>query len=162
MDWGNLSSGVIGAFGGALIGGIASYLGAIHAAKITIGETVKADLEKRETENIERQKMLLWALLAEVNDNLLMAEDMFVGYAKIRYSTDIYEQIRLNTDIIPTDAVMPAREAYAAAARFNSLAEYDQQKIQPGIGSLDKALQARNEDAKKAFTALKGLLEEKR
>ena len=45
MDWGNLSSGVIGAFGGALIGGIASYLGAIHAAKITIGETVKADLK---------------------------------------------------------------------------------------------------------------------
>ena len=56
MDWGNLSSGVIGAFGGALIGGIASYLGAIHAAKITIGETVKADLEKRETKTLNDRK----------------------------------------------------------------------------------------------------------
>lgn len=159
MDWGNLSSGIIGALGGSLIGGITSYLAAIHAAKISIAETAKADLEKREAENIERKKMLLHAFLAEVHDNLALAEDIFIGYAKIRYSTDIYEQIRLNINIIPPDAILQAREAYAAAYRFNSLAEYDQQKIQPGIGTLDKSLKAQNERSKVAFFALKDLIE---
>ena len=134
-------------------------MAAIRAAKISIGETVKAEQEIREVENIERKRMFLQALLSEVNDNLLMAEDIFVGYAKIRFSTDIYEQIRLNIDALPADAILPAREAYSAAIRFNSLAEYDQQKISPGAGTLDKRLRDRNEVAKTAFTGLREILE---
>lgn len=160
MIWtGNLLSGLIGVIIGSIIGAIATYFAAIRGAKVSISESAKADLERRRSEEEKLKRSMLNALLAEIDDNLKLAEKVQISHAKIRFLSDAYEQIKRRIDFIPSELIETLRAAYAEAARFNVLADYDQAKVSYGGGHLDESLRKQGDVAKGAFLSCKEVLE---
>lgn len=99
----------------------------------------------------ERRSRLRW-LLAEIIDNLEHVEhfSLVVGRAKVKLLTQAWEAVKGDTLDLSHDITTSVRAAYAEVWRFNSILEYDI-RIDPGVGTLDAALERKAGEVKTAL-----------
>ncbi|MBI2846012.1 MAG: hypothetical protein HYX86_05645 [Chloroflexi bacterium] len=155
MDIPNLLSGFIG----ALVGGFLSYMGAIKAAERTIKATYQQEREKRKTEEEQTKHSIARRLLAEVSENLLLAEEVQIAHAKIRFITDVWSSVKGALFFLGEDLQEDLQRGYADIHRYNVLAEYEQVKVGYGTGYLDKAIIERGQKVKDSLMPCKEKLQ---
>jgi len=156
----NLISGLLGALIGSIIGAIATYKAAIRGAQVSIEGSIKADSKRRRYETNELKKQIINHLISEIEDNLQLSEKARISYAKIRFFNEAYEMAKAHAQVLPSGLLKPLRPAYVEVARYNILADYDQEKISHGGGYLDNALTKQVEEVKSSFSGLKEKLQE--
>lgn len=141
IDWNNLTSGLLGAIFGSIIGAIASYKAAIRGAQISIKETAKLDIERRKQNEKQLKGQILRFVNEELESNLALAQNIRISHAKIRFNSQAFEMAKLNAQILPDEFILLILPVYIEVIRFNTLANYDQEKVSWGGGYLDDALE---------------------
>lgn len=151
-------SGLVGAIVGAIVGGVLSAIGTYYAttraARKSFEAAAAADAEVRRIDKNDTKRAYIQSLMAEADHNTRLAENIFIGNAKIRFLTDAYEQAKRRGDLIPNTIVGGLQEAYSEVYRFNALADYDQEKIAAGIGTLDDQLRGQAGVVREVFMNL--------
>ncbi len=148
MDIGNLASGLIGAIIGSVIGAIATYFAAIKGAKTSIEETVKVESKKQRQLDKNLEEQIIQSLREELEHNLQLASNSTIGSAKVRFLDKAFEMASASARLLPKEILTNLRPVYVEVWRFNILANYDQEKVPWGLGSLDEALKRQAEVVK--------------
>lgn len=155
----NLLSGLIGAIIGAIIGGFLSYLGSIKAAERTVKALYQQEAKKRKEEKKELKRSVGKRLLAEVKENLSLSDNVQISHAKIRFITEIWSAVKGNIYFLKEELQENLQKAYSEIHRYNVLADYDQEKVLYGRGSLDSVIVERAQKVKEALLLCKEKLE---
>lgn len=120
-----LLSGIIG----AIVGAYGTYIGAIRLERTR-------DLEK---ERKQRKQYLSW-LKKEIDFNEQLGTSNQTTNSKIRFQIKGYEAALANSKILPSKLFEIINPLYKEIAKYNTLADYDQDKIAYGGGYLDESL----------------------
>jgi len=156
----NLTSGLIGAIIGSLIGGIATYFTTIKGAKTSIDAAAKLDADRRARDENNLTDQVLDSLNEELKFNLQLTETARLSSLRIRFIDRAFEFAMTNARVLPEGLIKLLNPVYIEICRFNILAEYDQEKIPFGLGSLDDSLRAQSERIKEAIKKVTPKFEE--
>jgi len=157
LELSNLTSGFLGALIGSIIGAIATYKAAIKSTLASIEGSIKADSKRRSYETNELKRQIINYLISEIKDNLQLSKKAKISYAKIRFFNEAYEMAKTHAQILPSGILKLLRPAYVEIARYNVLADYDQEKH--GHGYLDNALAKQAKEVKNSLSGLEEKLE---
>ncbi|MFZ5366500.1 MAG: hypothetical protein ACOZBZ_04420 [Patescibacteria group bacterium] len=155
MELSNLLSGLIG----AVIGGLLSYFGSIKAAEKSIKAVYEQESEKRKEEEEKARASTVKRLLAEVNENLALTENIMVNNAKIRFITEAWSTAKGDIYFLSEELQENLQKSYTKIHRYNVLVDYDLGKVSYGGGFLDQPLLKAAEEVKEALLSCKDKLE---
>lgn len=137
----SLLSGLIGSIFGAVVGGYYSYKGAMDSAKTQIDNLYSQEREKREYEKKREEQNMFNSLISEAKENLDLATRWQASHSKSILSTETWSIYKGSISPLPASLQDKIIKAYAEIKRYNSLAEYDRQKVAVGHGMLDQPIQ---------------------
>jgi hypothetical protein len=154
----NLLSGLIGAVIGSVIGGYIQYMGSIKAAEKSIAALFKQEADRSEEKESSKRQSIVNNFIAEINENISLAEENQISHAKIKFITDAWTTAKANIPFLKSDTQGFLQSAYIEIHKYNALVDYDYVKVDFGRGYLDTSLKKRAESVKKALLLCKECL----